>query len=93
MGSIGTAVAMETADVVLLTDDIGQVPYLIELSQATLSTIRWNIAISMSIVLGSVGASAFGWIGPVIGAIMHEVAAVPVIANAARLISRKPKNL
>jgi heavy metal translocating P-type ATPase len=93
MGSIGTAVAMETADVVLLTDDIGQVPYLIELSQATLSTIRWNIAISMTIVLGSVGASALGLIGPVIGAIMHEVAAVPVIANAARLISRKPKNL
>ena len=40
-----------------------------------------------------VGASALGLIGPVIGAIMHEVAAVPVIANAARLISRKPKNL
>jgi len=93
MGSIGTAVAMETADIVLLTDDVGQVPYIIELSQATLSTIKWNIIISMTIVLGSVGASALGLIGPVIGAIMHEVAAVPVIANAARLISRKPKNL
>jgi Cd2+/Zn2+-exporting ATPase len=93
MGSIGTAVAMETADVVLLTDDIGQVPYLIELSQATLSTIRWNIAISMTIVLGTVVVSALGMIGPFIGAIMHEVAAVPVVANAARLISRKPKNL
>jgi Cd2+/Zn2+-exporting ATPase len=93
MGSIGTAVAMETADVVLLTDDIGQVPYLIELSQATLSTIRWNIAISMTVVIGTVVVSALGLIGPFIGAIMHEVAAIPVIANAARLISRKPKNL
>jgi Cd2+/Zn2+-exporting ATPase len=93
MGSIGTAVAMETADVVLLTDDIGQVPYLIELSQATLSTIRWNIAISMTVVIGTVIVSALGMIGPFIGAIMHEVAAVPVIANAAMLISRKPKNL
>jgi heavy metal translocating P-type ATPase len=93
MGSIGTAVAMETADIVLLTDDVGQVPYVIELSKATLSTIKWNIIISMTIVMGSVGASALGYIGPVIGAIMHEVAAVPVIANAARLISRKPKNL
>lgn len=93
MGSIGTAVALETADIVLLTDDVGQVPYIIELSQATLSTIKWNIVISMTIVLASVGASALGLIGPVIGALMHEVAAVPVIANAARLISRKPKNL
>jgi Cd2+/Zn2+-exporting ATPase len=89
MGAIGTAVAMETADVVLLNDDIMQVPRIIELSQATMKTIKLNIAISMSIVLFSVAASSMGVFGPVIGAIMHEVAAVPVIANAARLISRK----
>jgi Cd2+/Zn2+-exporting ATPase len=93
MGSIGTAVAMETADVVLLTDDIGQVPYLIELSKATMVNIRTNIIVSMSIVFGSVAASALGWFGPVIGAIMHEVAAVPVIANAATLIGWKSKQL
>ena len=93
MGSIGTAVAMETADVVLLTDEIGQVPYLIELSQATMVNIKTNIAVSMTIVLGSVAASALGFIGPVIGAIMHEVAAVPVIANAATLIGWKSKKL
>lgn len=93
MGSIGTAVAMETADVVLLTDDIGQVPYLVELSQATMVNIRTNIIVSMSIVFGSVAASALGWFGPVIGAIMHEVAAVPVIANAATLIGWKSKKL
>jgi Cd2+/Zn2+-exporting ATPase len=93
MGSIGTAVAMETADVVLLTDEIGQVPYLIELSQATMVNIRTNIAVSMTIVFGSVAASALGVFGPVIGAIMHEVAAVPVIANAATLIGWKSKKL
>jgi Cd2+/Zn2+-exporting ATPase len=93
MGSVGTAVAMETADVVLLTDEIGQVPYLIELSQAAMVNIRTNIIISITIVLGSVAASALGIIGPVIGAIMHEVAAVPVIANAATLIGWKSKKL
>lgn len=93
MGSIGTAVAMETADVVLLTDEIGQVPYLIELSQATMANIKTNIAVSMTIVLGTVAVSALGMIGPVIGAIMHEVAAVPVIANAATLIGWKSKKL
>ncbi len=93
MGSIGTAVAMETADVVLLKDDIGQVPYLIELSKATMVNIRTNIIVSMTIVFGSVAASALGLFGPVIGAIMHEVAAVPVIANAATLIGWKSKKL
>jgi Cd2+/Zn2+-exporting ATPase len=93
MGSIGTAVAMETADIVLLKDDIGQVPYLIELSKATMVNIRTNIIVSMTIVFGSVAASALGLFGPVIGAIMHEVAAVPVIANAATLIGWKSKKL
>jgi Cd2+/Zn2+-exporting ATPase len=93
MGSIGTAVAMETADIVLLTDEIEQVPYLIELSQATMVNIRTNIIVSMTIVLGSVAASALGLFGPVIGAIMHEVAAIPVIANAATLIGWKSKKL
>ena len=93
MGSIGTAVAMETADIVLLTDEIGQVPYLIELSQATMRNIRTNITVSMTIVFASIVASAFGVLGPVIGAIMHEVAAVPVIANAATLIGWKSKKL
>ena len=91
MGNIGTAVAMETADIVLLKDDIGKVPYLIELSQATMGNIKANIAISMTIVFGSVAASALGVFGPVIGAIMHEVAAVPVIANAATMIGWKSK--
>ncbi|MBT3285059.1 hypothetical protein HN807_11495 [Candidatus Bathyarchaeota archaeon] len=58
---------METADVVLLTDEIGQVPYLIELSQATMVNIKTNIEISITIVLGSVAASALGFIDPVIG--------------------------
>ncbi len=93
MGSIGTAVAMETADIVLLSDEIEQVPYLIELSRATMANIRTNIIVSMTIVLASVGASALGLFGPVIGAIMHEVAAVPVIANAATLIGWKSKRL
>jgi cation transport ATPase len=44
-------------------------------------------------VLASVAASALGIFGPVIGAIMHEVAAVPVIANAATLIGWKSKKL
>ncbi len=90
MGSIGTAVAMETADIVLLRDDVGQIPYVLELSQATMSTIKKNIVFSMGMNVTSVILSGLGVFGPVVGAMMHEVAAVPVIANSARLITRKP---
>jgi Cd2+/Zn2+-exporting ATPase len=91
MGAIGTAVAMETADVVLLTDDIARVPYLIELSRKSLVVIRNNVIFSMGMNVLSVVLGIFGVIGPVVGAVMHELSALPVVANSARLISWRPR--
>jgi Cd2+/Zn2+-exporting ATPase len=93
MGAIGTAVAMETADVVLLTDEIQRIPYLIELSRTSLGVIRNNVIFSMSMNVLSVLLSVTGVIGPAVGALMHELSALPVVANSARLInwrSRRP---
>lgn len=89
MGVMGTNVAMETADVVLLTDHLDRLPYLIDLSRVSLKTIRNNVIFSMSMNLLSVVLGIGGVIGPVIGAVMHEVSALPVIANSARLIRWK----
>jgi P-type E1-E2 ATPase len=91
MGAIGTAVAMETADVVLLTDEVQRVPTLIELSRSSLGVIRNNVVFSMSMNVLSVLLGIFGVIGPVVGAVMHEVSALPVVANSARLISWKSR--
>jgi P-type E1-E2 ATPase len=91
MGTIGTNVAMETADIVLLTDKVERLPYLIALSRSTLRTVRANVIFSMSVNVLSVVLSTLGIIGPVAGAIMHEVSALPVIANSARLINHKPR--
>lgn len=91
MGSIGTNVAMETADIVLLTDKIERLPYLIDLSRTSLKVIRNNVIVSMSINILSVVLSVLGIIGPVVGAVMHELSALPVIANSARLINRKAR--
>jgi Cd2+/Zn2+-exporting ATPase len=91
MGTIGTAVAMETADIVLLTDRLESLPYLIDLSRSALVVIRNNVIFSMSVNVLSVLLGGFGIIGPVVGAVMHEVSALPVVANSARLINRKPR--
>jgi Cd2+/Zn2+-exporting ATPase len=91
MGNIGTNVAMETGDIVLLTDDIERLPYLIELSRSMLVVVRNNVIFSMSINVLSVVLSVLGIIGPVVGAVMHELSALPVVANSARLINRKPR--
>jgi Cd2+/Zn2+-exporting ATPase len=91
MGAIGTAVAMETADIVLLGDEIERLPELIDLSRACLGTIRNNVVFSMSVNVLAVALSVLGIIGPVFGAVVHELSALPVVANSARLIGRKPR--
>ena len=94
MGGGGTAVAAETADIVLLADQLDRVPTLIELSRSSLGVIKANVVFSMSWNMFSVLLSGFGVIGPVFGAVMHELSALPVVANSARLINwRSPKQV
>lgn len=91
MGSIGTSIAIESADIVLLNDRLSQIPELMQLSQTGLRTIRNNVLFAMSMNMLSVVLGIFGVIGPVVGAVMHEASALPVVANSARLIGWRPK--
>jgi len=87
MGVAGTDVAIETAAIGLMADEIERLPQIIDLSRKTLRVIKQNVTFSMSINLLSVILGSFGIIGPVIGALMHEFSALPVLANSARLIN------
>lgn len=92
MGRIGADVAIETADISLLNDQIDLLPGLIALSRATLRVIKQNVIFSMSLNLIFLLLSVFAYIGPVIGAIAHEAGALPVLANSARMIVYKDKS-
>jgi len=88
------SMAAETADIVLLADQLDRVPTLIELSRSSLGVIKTNVIFSMSWNVLSVLLSMTGAIGPVFGAVMHELSALPVVANSARLINwRSPKQV
>jgi Cd2+/Zn2+-exporting ATPase len=91
MGVVGTDLAIETADVALMRDDMERLPYLIALSKETLRTIRVSVLFSMSVNLLSVVLGILGIIGPAFGAVMHELSALPVLAYSARLVSYKYK--
>ncbi len=92
MGLAGTDVALETADIGLMADEIERIPQIIGLSRQALGVIRQNVIFSMSMNVLSVVLGGFGIIGPVIGALMHEASALPVLANSARLINtQKPQ--
>ncbi len=85
MGAASSAVALDTADVALMSDDIGRVPFLIRLSRATTKIIRQNLIVSLAIVAFLVPASLLGMeMGPVV--FIHEGSTFLVVLNALRLL-------
>ena len=87
MGGAGTDVALETADVALMADDLGKLPFAVGLGRATLTIIRQNLFISLSvtailIVLALSGLASIG-----LAIVFHEGSTLLVVFNALRLLS------
>ncbi len=89
MGAMGSDIAIDAADIALMGDDISKVPYLKHLSNSTLKTIKFNIAMSMCINFTGITLSVLGILGPVTGAFVHNIGSILVVLNAARLYERK----
>lgn len=90
MGAAGSDVALETADVALMADDLAHLPFAVELSRATSRIIRQNLWMSLGVVVLLVPATVAGLgIGPAVA--MHEGSTLVVVLNALRLLAlRKP---
>jgi Cd2+/Zn2+-exporting ATPase len=93
MGIRGAAVALETADVVLMNDRLEQLPFLIQLSRKMSRTIRTNIWLSFSINCIAVLAGAAGLLTPIWGAVTHNIGSILVVALAASVGFTKEKEL
>ena len=89
MGSIGSDIAIEAADIALMSDDISRIPYLKRLSNATVSTIRLSITLSMCINFVAVACSVLGILTPTTGALVHNAGSCFVVLLAALLYDRK----
>lgn len=89
MGSMGSDIAVEAADVALMQDDLSQIPYLKRLSNATVHTIRFSICLSMLINLAAVTLSVLGLLNPTTGALVHNAGSCLVVLIAALLYDRK----
>jgi len=85
MGAAGTDIALETADIALMNDDISKLPFLIQLSRKTLQIIRWNIAFGMVFNAVAVLAGGSGLLSPIMGAIVHNIGSVLVVVSSASL--------
>jgi heavy metal translocating P-type ATPase len=89
MGAIGSDIAINAADMVLMGEDTKALPFLKKLSVKTFKTIKLNITISMIINVLAIALSAFGVLTPVTGALVHNAGSTLVILNGARLYKRK----
>ncbi len=89
MGSMGSDIAVEAADIALMSDDISKLPYLKRLSNATVKTIKFSIALSMCINVIAVSLSVMGVLTPTTGALVHNAGSCFVVLIAAFLYDRK----
>ena len=87
LADIGSDVTIESADLVLMGDDLRKLAEAVACGQRVLRTIRQNI-IAFAIVfnLASVAAASSGWISPVTAAIVHQVSSLAVVLNSLRLL-------
>ena len=90
MGALGSDIAVDAADVALMTDDITKLPYLKWLSNKTVRTIKTAITLSMCINLVAVILSITGILTPTTGALVHNAGSCFVVLLAALLYDAKP---
>ncbi len=92
MGGAGTAVALETADVALMADDLGKLPFAVGLSRASRRVIRQNLGVSLGVIAILLVTSVFGLMELSGAVVLHEGSSIIVVLNALRLLGFRMPN-
>jgi Cd2+/Zn2+-exporting ATPase len=88
MGAVGTDVAIETADIALMADDLEKIPIVVRLSRKALRVIKENLIFALVFNTIMVILSAQGWVTMILGAVMHQASSLLVILSSMRLLRR-----
>ena len=86
MGAAGSDVAINTASIALMSDDLRRLPFLIKLSRKTRQVILQNLFFGVIFIVVGMSAAAAGKIPIVLAAVLHFLGSVIVIFNSARLV-------
>jgi len=89
MGLSGTEVAIETAGIVLSSDDLSKLPQMLKIGKTTMSIIKQNITFAIAVNIIGIALSSQGLISPLVAAIIHESNALIVMVNSLRLLKVK----
>ena len=89
MGAAGSDVALETADIALMADDLRKLPEAVGLSRQTRKIIKQNLWISLGMIAFLVPVTMFGYANMAIAVLLHEGSTLVVVLNALRLLRYK----
>ena len=89
MGAIGSAAALESADIALMSDELEKIPYVLRLSRATLANIRTNVALSIGLKVAVLALAIAGLSTLWMAVLADTGASVLVVANALRLLRHR----
>lgn len=91
MGGIGSDIAVDAADIVLVDDEVKELPHLFALSKKMMNTIKLNLTFSMTLNFIAIILAITGILNPVVGALVHNAGSVLVIINSAMLMKQSKK--
>src|SRR5262245_36345876 len=86
MGAMGSDVALNSADVALMANDLSRLPMAIRLSRQTRATINQNLLIGAGSSILMLSLAALGIVSPIVGAVLHNAGELYVLVNSARLL-------
>lgn len=91
MGGVGSDIAVDAADIVLVDDEVKELPHLAALARRMMRTIKLNMTFSMALNFAAIALAIIGTLDPVVGALVHNAGSVLVITNSAFLLKWRKK--
>lgn len=91
MGGVGSDIAVDAADIVLVDDEVKEISHIAALSKRMMTTIKLNLTFSMTLNIVAIALAFLQILDPVIGALVHNAGSVIVIVNSALLLRWKKK--
>ncbi|MCU0770179.1 MAG: cadmium-translocating P-type ATPase [Verrucomicrobia bacterium] len=88
MGAAGSEVAIHSATIALMNNDLKRLPFLIKLSRSTRGVINQNFMFGVFFIIAGLTLASFGYINPIVAAILHNAGSLIVIFNSARLVRK-----
>ena len=88
MGAAGSEVAIHSATIALMNNDLRRLPFLVQLSRSTRAVINQNFMFGIFFIIVGLTLAALGYVGPIVAAILHNVGSLLVIFNSARLVRK-----